>query len=95
VKTGRAGGQWATHVTHQRGGAYNRKTVKAVYSERGMERRIEVRKARYNVPYVRLANVDLELLNLRQAAGYSWRVWRTAHSSRGKEIFKGGSAALI
>jgi len=49
-------------------------TINAIYREMGIERRVEVRYDKKGTPYVRLANVDLELLNLRQAAGYSWRV---------------------
>jgi len=48
--------------------------INAIYREMGVERRVEVRYDKKGTPYARLANVDLELLNLRQAAGYSWRV---------------------
>jgi len=40
-------------------------TINAIYREMGVERRVEVRYDKKSTPYVRLVNVDLELLNLR------------------------------
>jgi len=38
--------------------------INAIYSERGVERRVEVKKKRNGVPYIRLTDIDLELLDL-------------------------------
>jgi len=38
--------------------------LNAIYSERGVERRVEVKKKRNGVPYIRLTGIDLELLGL-------------------------------
>jgi len=39
--------------------------INAIYSNMGMERRVEVRYDKNRVPYIQLTNVDLELLGLR------------------------------
>jgi len=38
--------------------------INAIYSEMGVERRVEVKQMKDNTPYIRLTNVDLELLGL-------------------------------
>jgi len=41
--------------------------INALYSEMGVDRRVEVKyDKRYNAPYIRLTNVDLELLGLKR-----------------------------
>jgi len=40
--------------------------INAVYSEMGVERRVEVRYNKKNTPYIQLTNMDLRLLGLRQ-----------------------------
>ena len=41
--------------------------INALYREMGVERRVEVKyDKRYNAPYIKLTNIDLELLGLRQ-----------------------------
>jgi len=42
------------------------KAINAIYREMGMERRVEVRQMKDDTPYIRLTNVDLELLGLRR-----------------------------
>jgi len=37
-------------------------TINALYREKGAERRVEVRQLKDGTPYIRLTNVDLELL---------------------------------
>jgi len=38
--------------------------INALYSERGVERRVEVKQLKNGVPYIKLTNVDLRLLGL-------------------------------
>ena len=61
-----------------------------------MARRIEVRKARYSVPFVKLANLDSRVVELKASRGIiAGESSELSCLSGGEEIFKGGSAALI
>jgi len=40
--------------------------INALYREMGVERRVEVRYDKNRVPYIKLTNVDLELLGLKR-----------------------------
>jgi len=71
VKTGQewsaAGGMYAKWYVMIAGDAARTvaDAINAIYRERGVERRVEVKYYKNNVPYIRLTNVDLELLGLK------------------------------
>ena len=41
------------------------KAINAIYSQMGVERKVEVKQLKNDTPYIQLTNVDLELLGLK------------------------------